>query len=507
MNDSHYKAAQWKKPLMLAIALAILGGLSIWLETSYRPKKEAEEEAERKVFPLKGHAIATIRISDGKKNFKFRCLDLAAKLCKPGDSSKWEWVEPLVLKADDSALNSLVSSLTTLAPTDTIDLTEEKPEKKKVLLTEYKLDEASRKSPQTKKVEVTMEDGNVYSLILGDTHPIGDTQYALPKDEKKVFLIATHFKSNLEHPASHWRDKKLMAFTPTDIKSIAFEGPKGKWEAVRKDGSWVLNQDIPGDIENIDTLLNAIAFMTAKDFLAEKKTDSRSKSILGGAKRIAKFDLKKETDGVVLTLFQKGGSGKAGANDFKLYATLSTNEVLYELEASSRDRFIKDLKDLRLTKLITSMDRFGAKKLSFSGGPLGAEPLRLENQGGKWLFAADKTEADFDKINQLFDRISGNKITEFLGTKASAKGEESGIRFQLGDEKTEVKRDLVFWKTGDKVFARDRLAAKSEVLRVDPIIFESLPKSAEGLKKKAEAPKPKTDPMETLKSELKSGKS
>ncbi|MBL7715105.1 MAG: DUF4340 domain-containing protein [Bdellovibrionales bacterium] len=477
---THYQAANWKKPLILAVTLVALGGVALWLETSYRPKKEAQDESDRKALPLKGKAIATIRVSDGKKSFKFRCLD-QGKLCKPGDSSKWEWVEPLVLKADDSSVNSLVSSLTTLAPSDTIDLTVETEDKKKTLLAEYRLDETSRKS--AKKVELTMEDGTVYSLILGDTHPIGDSQYALPKDEKKVLLIANHFKTNLEHPASHWRDKKLMTWNPHEIKAIHFEGPKGKWDATRKDTSWVLNQDIAGDIENIDTLLNAIAYMTAKDFISEKRTDARSKSILSNAKRVAKFDLKRDADLITLSLYQKGGSGKPAVNDFKLYATLSTTEVLYELEPSSKDRFLKDLKDIRLTKLITSMDRFGAKKLSFSGGALGGNPLVLENMAGKWLLAADKSEADLDQVNQFLDRISGNKITEFLG-KTQPKGEESGIRVQIADEKGETKRDLVFWKSSDKVFARDMLVPKSEIVRVDPIIFESLPKSPDFFKKK-----------------------
>jgi len=56
---------------------------------------------------------------------------------------------------------------------------------------------------------------------------------------------------------------------------------------------------------------------------------------------------------------------KTGQAPAKIYATLSNLDPLFELEGSSLDRLDKTAKDLRLTKLITSMERFSIKRLEF----------------------------------------------------------------------------------------------------------------------------------------------
>jgi len=84
----------WNRQLGLAAALFALGSLAYWLEYSHRPAKESADEQSKRVFHLKDTPIQSIKMHDGEKTIVLSCSDLSAKLCKPGDNSKWEIAEP-----------------------------------------------------------------------------------------------------------------------------------------------------------------------------------------------------------------------------------------------------------------------------------------------------------------------------------------------------------------------------------------------------------------------------
>lgn len=504
----------WKKPLMLAAFLFVLASVAYWLEFSHKPKQEEKSEAAKKLFNVKGEQIASIQIVDGKKKYAFQCLDVATKLCKAGDNSKWEIAEPVKMKADDANLNSLVSSISNLTSSETISLKEETPEKRVRLLKEYKLDEDSRKTGLAKRVEVTEASGEITVIYLGDTHPMGDSQFVamangakadqVKFDDSKVMLIPTYFKNNIEHGSTHWRDKKVMTLASHQVKALTLSGSKGVVQAERKDGAWVLqtkkNGELSGDVEAIDNVLNAAAFMTAKDFPAEKKTEARGKQILAAAKKILTLSLQtdapaatptatpKASEPIVLTLYQRGTAPKAGKPapaGYKVYATVSTADPVFEVDTGLRDRMDKDVKDLRLAKLITAMERFNSKRIKFEGKPVG-ENFELHSVDGKWTIMPAKAEADAEKIQSFLDRVSGNRIQEFVEGSAIPAGEADGLKVSMGDEQNPTKRQFVFWKSGDKLFARDLQSKRTkEAYRIDPALKDALPWTRDFFVKKA----------------------
>jgi hypothetical protein len=511
----------WKKPLALAATLFVLGSAAYWLEYSHKPKKEEATEASKKPFALKDAAVASIRVVDGARVFAFRCADAGdASMCGPGDNSKWELTEPVKARADDSNVNSLLSAMNNLTATEVIDLSVETAEKRGALMREYRLDTPVRSAPGARRLELTLggKDGGSRVLVLGETHPIGDNIFAVAgataggADENRVYMVPSFFKSNFDHDLDYWRDKKLFTVAAHQVTSFRLEGPKGRMEGSRRDGEWHLKpldtkEELAGDIENIDNLLSAATFLNAKKFVAERKDDPAAKSALKGASKLLTLALGVEAPApaaspapgaspapaakaaapTVITLLQKKGGGP-------LYATVSTNDPLYELEPSAKERIDKSVKDLRLSKLVTSMERFTAKRLEFAGKPMGAEPLQLANEDSKWVLLPKKDEAEAKKVQDLLDKISGNRIKDFLTGAKIPTGEQGGLRLTLGDEKNEKKRQLVFWKSGELLYARDLGSSRKEAFQVDTAIKDALPWQRDFFNKSAPAPQPSAAP-------------
>lgn len=507
----------WKRQLILAAGLFALGTAAYWLEYKHKPKKEAEEEQSKKIFQLKEIQVQSMKLIDGAHRFEMVCSDLASKLCKSGDQSKWELTEPLKLKADDSNVNSLVSTLNNLNVSETIDLKEETPEKRAALLKDYGLDPSTRTASARQVQVLTPSGGQV--LYLGQTHPIGESIFAVVEnvasgqkpsgkvDENRVYLVPSYFKSSFDHDLTYWRDKKIITLASHDIESFQLSGSKvSGLSAVRKDGQWnlkVKNEDLAGDIENVDSLLSAVTYLTAKGFISENKKDDKAKAALKGLPSSLTLVLQKgkgtekEAPVPVTLILYSGASGKGGKDskdkDGKLYATASNLDPLFELESSAKERLDKSLKDLRLSKLVTSMDRFSAKKLEFSGKPLGPSLLILAQTDGKWETQPDKKEVANDKVQDTLDKISGNRIKDFLQGSAIPTGEQDGIKLSLGDEK-ETKRQILFWKKGNDLYARDLGSKRNEAFLVDSAMKDALPWDRAFYDKKVEAPAPAPSP-------------
>jgi hypothetical protein len=504
----------WKLPLILAVVLVGLGTFAVWNEYTRRPKVEAEEEQTKKPFNLKDVAVSEVRLDDQTHHFALSCADMANKLCRPSDNSKWDLTEPLKSRADDNNANSLLTTLNGLSSTESIDLSTETPEKRTALLKEYGLDPESRKTDR--RISIQTASGKTI-LYLGLTHPIGDGIFAVSDQrEDHVMILPSYFKANLEHDLTYWRNKKLFSVASHEIESFDLQDSKGKFSARKKDGQWTIHDpsqkdsDYAGDLEAIDNLLNSAIAITAKDFASSDKNDDKAKGLLKGMKPVVTLKLQPEKGSakelpapIELVLYQAPTKAPAPAKNekskvppptppAKLYATVGGADPLYELEAATKDHLDKAPKDLRLTKLITSMERFTTKTLVIENHKTGEPAVKLNNVEGKWLRESDKAEVNLSKVTALLDKFSGNHIKDFLTGSAIPGGENQGLEISFFTEKNEKKRDLVFWKNGDKLYARDLSSPKKEAFLIDGTAAFDLPWEKSWYDK--EAPKPAQSP-------------
>lgn len=482
--------ANWKRTALLAAGLFVFGAFAYWLEYSYKPKSEDAEEQSKRVFSLEDTAVKSIRLVSGSKTLEFECLDLDKKLCKPGDQSAWRINEPRKLQADQSNVNSLLSTLRHLSSTETVNLAEETPEKRESMLEQYGLSANKRSNPRFKRIEVVTADGKRMAAYLGEEHPVGGklfTGYIENDkfDENRILIVPSHVTSNFDKDLSYWREKKLLTLNSADITGFSLDGAS-KVSAARKDGGWVISsgtqKDIAGDTEDIDSLLSSVTYLRAKDFASDDRNDARARAALSGAKKKLTISLTKTGDAkdaseITLTFFEKPGKGKDAKPS--LYATVSGLDPVFELESSAMDRLNKTLKDLRLSKLLTSMERFTARRLAFDGAPLGGKKLVIKQEGSEWKFDGREAKLDTDAVQKFLDRMTGDRIEEFLTGSAIPAGSDKGLTFILGDEKEQEKRKFVFWKSKGKLYARDLGSTRGEAYRVQDAVAETLPWKAE----------------------------
>lgn len=495
MSQSKAKVS-WFNQLMMAALLLSLGTFAAWVQYKHKPKQEKEKEQSKKLFQLTSSPVKSIQLVDGGKTIELSCLDASSQLCKPGDRSKWELTVPMKSRADDSNANQLLSSLENLTATEIISLSEETAEKRATLLKDYGLDPTSRAAATARKVVVKDSTGQ-WVAYLGVTHPFGENLFVLREtpssiDESKVYLVPNRFKDHFNNELTFWRDKKLFTVDTHEVESFTLESKKvGKIQGIRKNGAWSLitssHGEVTGDIENIDGLLAAATALSAKKVVSENKNDPKSTQLLKRLQNSLTLTLNKAPANekekpipIVLKLFTQ-------SKEESLYASISTVDPLYEMDAQAKDRLDKGVKDLRLVKLITSMERFSAKKLSFSGKSLGNEPMVLVNTNGKWLIEKTQTEAQPDKVQTLLEKLSGNRIQDFIASSQAKGSPKDGIEITLSDEKNIPKRHFIFWKNGGKLYARDLLSSsprmKEEVLLVDSTIQDGLPWTADFFKK------------------------
>jgi hypothetical protein len=501
----------WKRPLGLAVTLVVLGSAAYWSEFSHKPKKEEAEEQEKKIFNLKDKAIKSVFLSNGMgMELTFNC---AESFCKVGSPSKWEIGDPLKVKADDANVNSLLSALNNMSASDTISLKEETPEKRAALLKEYGVDNVPIAARKDRQIEVTTADGTT-AVYLGVQHPIGEGIFAAVEkvpanqktsgkiDENSVYVLPNFLKSHFEKDVAYWRNKKLFTITSHEIARFHLKNEKIDVSATRTGSSWTLNthgEEIPGDNEGIDTLLTGATYLVAKNFVADQKTDPAARAALKGAKEVVSFSLTPNPpapapsaspstpEPVTLTLYQKsdGKPEKNGAVHIKTFATVSNLDPLFEVENYAKERLDKELKDLRLSKLITAMDRFSAKNLKFENAAF-SQPIVLGMKDSKWVegdpSSATKSSIDSDKIQTLLDKLSSVKIKDFLpASKAPAgvKTDAGALKMTIGDGTNMEKHKLEFWKLtekdGQKLYARDLTSGRAEIFLMDNALSEALP--------------------------------
>lgn len=508
----------WVKQFVLALALVVLGTFAFWLEYKHKPAEEALQAANKKVlskYDFKALNIQSLEIGDGNATFHFDCED---KECKAGNNSKWKMTLPLQTRAEDSNVNGMISAMTQLDSTEIFELKQETPEKRAALIKEYGLAKETLGTAFVRKVGLKTNQGQMV-VYFGNPHPISQDIFAAVEetgpndkpsgkiDENKIYLIPSHYKSYFGHDESYWRDKRIVNFSGSEVESFEInrkkvnsnESPKDlsqeKIFSVSRSGKdWMIKvgkSEYPGDPENIDTFLNTMTYLNAKSFVSNSKTDAQAKAALKGTKPVVTLVVRRKgaPDPIAFEVVEKPSSTpdmkekghakviekKLKDEEARIFVTLNNADPVYELVNADQGKLNKSLKDLRLAKLLSTSDRFAVKKILVEGIPVG-QPLSIVMKDGKWAFESEKTELNTEAVQKTLDRISGNRIRDYLKGSAIASGENQGIKVTLSDEKGAIKAKIAFWKNKNVLYARDLNSQRTEeAFLVDSTVMDGLP--------------------------------
>ena len=216
--------------LIAAVVLAALSGALYW--SNRHPASEntakASIDTPPKILTLKQEDISKIEIK--KKGGEE--LDLAK-----GNGGKWQITAPKPLGADQEAVSSLLSSVSSLNSDRLV-------EDKATDLGQYGLAQPSL------ELDITTKDSKPQKLLLGDDTPAGGAVFAKLEGDPRVFTIASYNKSSLEKTANDLRDKRLLTVDFDKLSQVELVTKKQDIEFGRNKQEWQIVKPKPSRADN-----------------------------------------------------------------------------------------------------------------------------------------------------------------------------------------------------------------------------------------------------------------
>jgi len=463
------KQPDWKVPFILAGSLAVLGGFAYWLQYSHKPKQTKADTQLKKPIPLPSDdtQIIQFRIKSASGVIEGKCDSLSLKTCKVGAKGSWTITYPSNVKGDSDSIKDVLNNASTMLATDTIDLTDETPEKRKTLLDEYGLSEDKRTKIGAEFIELTIEGGKKLAAWFGEPYPLGDKVFVGSTsdgtlNDKTIFVIANFYKGVFGKPFAYFRDKTVLEFNRSDIDEIKAQTSSGKFDAVLESGGWTINGK-RADLERMNSLITAFAMLKAKDFV--------EKDALKGAHIVLRYELKSKTNTYTVELFEKTSKDiKIKGHDSvpgesHLYVQASDLNQPVEVDTMFKTQVDKRPGELRYSLLLPASDKDTVTEVKFKGKGIPSE-VDFQLNGKTWTQKDSGEKVDPTHIAKLLDTLSSEHTVDVV-TPAPSVGQDA-ITLELLDAKNAEKAHFVVYSVKDKVYAKDLSQSANEAYALGP---------------------------------------
>ncbi|MHC1744141.1 MAG: DUF4340 domain-containing protein [Syntrophobacteraceae bacterium] len=240
----------WRRSLIYFVVLALVGGYFYYFEVVRKQQKETAEREAKRLYQVKSDDI--------------QAVELTPKGQKPVVLEKketWIIVQPLTTDVEKSALDSFLSTLSTLSSEATVGETVQD-------LKSYGLDDPGLKIR-------FLASGQWQELTVGDKNPVSRGYYA-QVGKGTVYLINESNWSLLNKGLNELRRRTLFTFRPDQAQKIAVAWEGGSTFQVQRsnelEGSWQ-SPDQPAlkiKASKVDNVLQQIQFLRAQNFLDEQ---------------------------------------------------------------------------------------------------------------------------------------------------------------------------------------------------------------------------------------------
>ena len=257
--------------VIAACVLLILGGVLYW-SNRHPTNKSSNISADTSPAILKLDQAAITKLELKKKDVEPLSLSKAS-------SGDWQITQPKPLRADQSAVSGVLSTLSSLNSQRIV-------EDKASDLRTFGLESPSL------QVDLTEKDNKSQKLLLGDETPASNGIYAMLAGDARVFTMASWEKSSIDKGLNDLRDKRLLPVSPDKIsrvellrngQDIEFGRNKDEWQILkpkplRADSTQVGElvrqlSDAKMDLSSADAKGAARAFAEAKPLATAKVTD------------------------------------------------------------------------------------------------------------------------------------------------------------------------------------------------------------------------------------------
>lgn len=366
--------------LIGAVVLAILAGGVYW-SNKVEEKKAAQPAADAgpKILEIPEEQIEQVEIKrkDGPET-----------IIRKTDAGKWEITSPKPLAADEDAVRSLLSTVSSLSSDKLV-------EEKASDLGTFGLDAPAM------NVVITKKGGESRTVLIGDDTPTGSAAYVKLENDPRIFTIASWNKSSLDKTAADLRDKRLLRFDQDKLSRIELVR-KGQSVEFGKNNKneWTIIRPSPmradgGEIEELVRKLRDAKMDTSLSAEDDKKTAA---SFAGGAQA------------AIVRVTDAAGTQQMEVRKNKedYFARSSVLEGTHKINADLGQAVDKDLEEFRNKKLFD----FGWNEPSKVQVKDGDKTMVFEKSGDKWMSGAG--EIDSTSVQNLIDKIRDLSAVKFV---------------------------------------------------------------------------------------------
>ncbi len=358
--------------LLVAVALlAVLGGLVWWSNRKQAAASKSPTDTTTKLLTIPDDQFQAIHV----KKLTGETIGLKR------ENGKWQMTDPKPLAADQDAVGSMVSNLSSLTADKVIE--EHATDFKPYGLTDPTLD-----------ITVTKKDGKTAEVLVGDDTPTGSGAYARLPNDPRVFTIATYVKSSLDKRPDDLRDKRLLTFDSDKLTRVELQA-KGQTIEFGKNSAneWQIVKPRPLRADN-----------SAVDTLVGKLRDAKMDPLNPDKDAAKKFaDAPKVA---IASVTDAGGNQTIEVHkdkDKNYFARSSVVEGVYKIGSDIGDGLDKGLDDFR-NKKVFDFGFSDPNKLEVNG-------VTYTKSGDKWM--AGSKNMDNTTVQNLIDKLRDLSATKF----------------------------------------------------------------------------------------------
>ena len=365
-------------------------------------------------------------------------------------SGAWEILAPKPMTADQSAVDSMLGTFSSLNSERLLD-------DKATDLSSYGLLKPSL------EVDLTEKSNKSQKLLLGDDTPAGGGTYAMLAGDPRVFTIPSYTKSSIDKTANDLRDKRLITLDPDKISRVELVANKQDLEFGRNKEDWQILKPKPLRADG-----------TQVGDLVSKLTSARMET------STSEDDAKKAA-----TAFSSGqpmASAKVTSDSGTQQLEVRKNKDDYYAKSSVVPGVYKVTSDIGQA-LDKKLDDFRNKKLFDFGFD---DPNKLEiHEGSKIFFLTRKGDDWWDANGKKLDSSSVQPLIGDVRSLAASKFVDSGftspaLEMSVTSNDGKKVEKVQIAKAGDNYIAKRE--GDSTLYQLDSSSVTDLQKAAADLK-------------------------
>lgn len=422
--------------VLVAIALAV-GAYAYFVESKREPSTTTSETEREKVWSFEADKIEEIEIKASNGDL--------TRLKKAG--ATWQVVSPEPMEADQDAISTIVSAVSSLESTKTVD---EQP----ASVTQYELD-----PPRTRVAVRLAGESATKQLHLGTKTPTGADLYARVDGQPKVFLVGAPLEDQLNRTTFDLRDKSVLRFDRDKADSLKLEPAASAPVSLVKKSSEQWRLSAPAD---------AKADFSAVDGIISKLSQARMQAVSAndGTKDLKKYGLDKPQAIATVGAGSSRASLAVGAKspEGTVYARDLARPIVFTVEATLLEDLSKKPDDVR-QKMLFEFRSFTALSIDVTHGPEvfsfvkqtappASNPLDQSSVPAETWKQTKPAAKDLDqtKVTDFLVNIANLKADSFVDRAAST-GDDYAIAVRFGEAKTPKEERVTFRKSGSTVQA------------------------------------------------------